>query len=222
MLKRLYSRLAAYRQAEAAVAAIEFAIIMPLLVLFMLAGAEAARFIYISRSLTNLAYSLATRTAERTTPYNFNDVVFDYYSTVVTMPFLLGDSASRGTQWNYDVAITLSSIIFTPTKAGCTSNCTYTAKVAWSVNSPIAGQRSCTVPPTAVADTATTTLTTLPQDIYASGSIIVADVVYAYTPIFGSKLIPAVSIRRSYFMQPRYLFPVPYTPAGFDVAYTCS
>ncbi|WP_158809143.1 TadE/TadG family type IV pilus assembly protein [Beijerinckia sp. L45] len=203
-------------------AALEFAIIMPILVLFMLAGAEAARFIYMSRSITNLAYSLATRVAERTTAYNFNDAVFDYYSTVVTTPFLLGDSASRGTQWNFDVALTMSSIIFTPTKAGCTSNCAYTAKVAWSVNSPIAGQRSCTVPPTAQADTVTTTLTTLPQDIYAAGSIIVADVVYAYTPIFGSKLIPAVTIRRSYFMQPRYQFPVPYTSSGFDAAYVCS
>jgi Flp pilus assembly protein TadG len=221
-MRLIRNRLAVFRHDESALAAIEFAMIMPILVLFMLAGAEAARFIYIQRSITNLAYSLATRVAERTTAYNFNDAVFDYYSTVVSTPFLLGDAASRGTQWNYDVALTASSIVFTPTKAGCTSNCTYTGKVAWSVNSPIGGQRSCTVAPTPVADTATTTQTTLPQDIFASGSIIVADVVYNYTPMFGSKLIPAVTIRRSYFMQPRYQFPIPYASAGFDVGYTCS
>ena len=222
MLARLHRRLIGFARARSAIAALEFAIILPVLVVFMLGGAETARFIYISRSMTNLAYSLATRIAERTTAYNFNDVVFDYYSTVVTTPFLLGDAASRGTQWNYDVALTTSSVIFTPVPATCTSNCTYKAKVAWSVNSPIAGQRSCTVAPTSQADSITTTLSTLPQDIYASGSVIVADVSYSYTPIFGSRVIPAVTIRRSYFMQPRYQFPIPYTAVGFDNGYVCS
>ena len=226
MIKMLFSRrslqiLRKFARARSAVAALEFAIIMPVLVIFMLGGAEVARFVYVSRTMTNLANSLATLVAERTTALNFNDIVFDFYSTVVTSPFLLSDAASRGTTWNYDVALTMSSVIFTPTKSGCTSGCTYTGQVAWSVNSPIAAQRSCTVAPVPAADTAPPSLATLPKDAFTAGSMIVADVVYNYTPIFGSGIFSNFTIRRSFYLQPRYQTSISYTTSGFDIGYTC-
>lgn len=222
ILRRPSSIFRRFVRARSAVAALEFALVMPVLVIFMMGGAEVARFIYISRSMTNLANSLATLVAERTTALNFNDIVFDYYSTVVTSPFLLADAASRGTSWNYDVALTISSVIFSPTKSGCTSGCTYTGKVAWSVNSPIAAQRSCTVAPVPAADTASPSLSSLPQDAFTAGSLIVADIVYNYTPMFGSGFLSNFTIRRSFYLQPRYLTSIPYNTSGFDVGYTCN
>ena len=219
---RRFGRLVAgFGSSRSALAAVEFAMIMPVLIVLMLGGTEIARFLTISRSVTNLANSLATLVSERTTTFNYNDAVFDFYSALTTSPFLLKDAARRGTVWTYDVAITLSSVIFTPTVSSCTQSCTYTAKVAWSVNSPIAGQRSCSTAPTSATDTAAPSLTALPQDAYTSGSVIVADVIYTYTPIFGSQFLGTMVIRKSFYIQPRYLFPVTYTAAGFDNGYVC-
>lgn len=215
----------AFAAARSAVAAVEFAVIMPLLIIVVLGGAELARYIVICRTLTNLSSSLASMVAARTTPFNFNDAVFDYYSAFVTMPFLLGDAASRGVPWNFDVGMTVSSVVFTPTQAGCTSNCTYNAKVAWSVNSPIAVMRSCAIAPTAVSDSSAPNMTTLPQDVFTAGSVIVADVAYVYTPMFGSRFIQPVVLARSFYMQPRYMSSIPYQTGSNgavpDYGYVC-
>jgi hypothetical protein len=47
-------------------------------------------------------------------------------------------------------------------------------------------KRTCGVLLTSVPDTAAPSKTTLPADVFGPGSLIVVDIVYNYTPIFGS------------------------------------
>jgi len=198
----------ALNKSKSAIAAVEFALIMPMLVLFMLAGAETARYVNISRQLTEFTYSAASLIAERTTNVTIYDIIFGQTSVVVTFPDILSDAARKNTVWSSDMQYTASSVLFTPTVTGCTSSCTYTAKVGWTFGT---NPRPCNTSLTAVSDTASPSPSTLPADIFSSGSIIVIDLIYTYTPIFGAKFVPSIQMKRSAYLQPRYLSSVSYT-----------
>jgi hypothetical protein len=178
----------------------------------MLAGFESVRYIDISRQMTYLASSMATMITERTSAVNGNDVYFAFNSALVTFPQVLNDPARSGTAWNQYLSLTLSSVVFTPTIPGCTSGCTYVASVAWSLGTISA--RSCSIPPIATSDTSLPSYTTLPQDVFTAGSVIVADVVYPFVPLLATRFMPSITLRRSVYLQPRYLTNVPMNNTG--------
>jgi Flp pilus assembly protein TadG len=211
--RRLVGILSRFRTAKTAIAAVEFAVIMPMLVLFIVGGAELARYINTTRKLTNLAESLANLMAERTTAIAYDDLMFNFNSTLVTFPQVLRDAANNGVGWNADISVTLSSIKFTPTVTGCTASCTYKASVIWTAGS--LARRSCTVAPLSAPDTATPSLLTLPADVFTSGTIVVADVSFTYQPLFGGRFFPASTVlRRSVYLQPRYLTEIDFDPSA--------
>ena len=196
---------------QSAIAAVEFAIVMPVLILFMLAAAEATKYINTSRQITNLANSIALLAAEQTSNIGYNDASFIFNSTMITFPSILQDSAKKGIIWYNDIQLTLSSVVFYPTVFGCTSSCTYNAKVAWSINTPTAATRSCILPPTKAATGSAPSLASLPTDVFQAGSLIVADVIYQYQPSFGSMFVPPLTMKRSIYLQPRYQSQVGFT-----------
>jgi Flp pilus assembly protein TadG len=199
-----------------AVAAIEFAFMMPVLILFMLAGVETVRYVNTSRQLTEFVYSAASLIAERTSNITLNDIIFGKTSVVVTFPGILSDAARKNTVWSTDMQYTASSIVFTPTINGCTSNCTYNAKVAWTFG---ANPRPCNVSLTSVSDSASPSPSSLPADVFTSGSIIVVDLIYTYTPIFGAQFVPIIQMKRSAYLQPRYLTSISYTNSTGNPAF---
>ncbi|MGD0634279.1 MAG: TadE family protein [Beijerinckiaceae bacterium] len=219
----LQQKIAAFAAARNAIAAVEFAIIFPVLVIFMLGGGEAARFVNASRQLTNLAYSEANLVAERPVGYatmTSNDIIFVQQATPVIFPEILKDAARQSTTWSADqnFLFTISSVIFTPTVTGCTSSCTYKGAVAWSLyqgglsTATVASKlRSCSVAPVSAPDSQEPSLTTLPTDVFTSGSLIVVDLAYTYTPVFGSSFFHSVTLHRSAYLQPRYLPHINYS-----------
>lgn len=223
ILSRAARRAAGFAKADQAIAAVEFGIIMPVLILFTLGAGEASRYVNVTRQLTSLAYAEANLVAERPTgsaAMTANDILFVEYATPVNFPAILPDAIRNGysgsTGWMKDIGFTISSVVFTATPTGCTSGCTYVGNVAWSVadtNSAAVTsvKRSCVVPPTAASDTAEPSATTLPSDVFTSGSLIVVDLVYKFKPVFGSAFFPTVTLRRSAYVQPRYLTSVLYS-----------
>jgi Flp pilus assembly protein TadG len=219
----LREKVTAFAAAKAAVAAVEFAVIMPMLLILMLGGGEAARYVNVSRQLTNLAYSEANLVASRpatSASMTANDITFVQQATPVVFPQILKDAVRKGTAWSadQDFLFTISSVVFTPTPASCTSSCTYKGAVAWSLyqggltTAAVATKvRSCSVAPVSASDTAAPSLTTLPADVFTSGSLIVVDLAYTYTPVFGSSFFHAVTLHRSAYLQPRYLSSVAYS-----------
>jgi hypothetical protein len=99
--------------------------------------------------------------------------------------------------------MTISSVSFTPTVAGCTTKCTYTPSIVWSLGTNVT--RSCKVPPVSTSDNSNPSMTTLPADVFTANSLIVVDLVYPFVPLFGTKYIPPIAIKRSAYLQPRYL-----------------
>jgi Flp pilus assembly protein TadG len=201
--KALVAAFRFFTQSTSAVTAIEFALVSPILMILLLGGADLVRYINMARQLTYLANSIATMIAERTTALGSNDATFAFNSALVTFPQVLSDPARHSVAWNTYLSMTLSSIAFTPTVNGCTSGCTYTAAVKWSVGT--VSTRSCSVAPLKTPDSTRPSLTTLPQDIYTSGTVIVADVSYPFVPMVGNSFLPSVTLRRSVYLQPRYL-----------------
>ncbi|WP_158811262.1 TadE/TadG family type IV pilus assembly protein [Beijerinckia sp. L45] len=211
-IQTLRSKLGKFASETSAIAAVEFAIVMPMLIILIVGGAETARFITTSRKITNLSSSMAALLAERTTAVALNDLMFTFNSTLVTFPQILKDAAANGVPWQYDIGVTLSSIRFTPTVAGCASGCTYKASVIWSAGST--GQRSCIVPPSSTPDATSPSLSTLPQDVFTSGTIVVADVSFTYRPVFGSRFVPTAVLKRSVYLQPRYIGEIDFDASG--------
>ena len=192
------------------VAMLEFTLVTPFLIALMFGSFELTRYINTTRQITNLADSVAQLFAQNTTgSINDTDLHFAIDSTMVTFPNVLGDAHKQGIYWWQDITVAMSSVLFSPTVAGCTSNCTYNAKVMWTT-----GSRPCSTNLTPAADTAAPSSTTLPTDAFGPGSMIVVDVVYNYRPIVATSLFSVKTVSRSTYIQPRYVSSVKYVAGG--------
>ncbi|MGH6811044.1 MAG: TadE/TadG family type IV pilus assembly protein [Methylocella sp.] len=190
-------------RARQAISAIEFALVLPFLVVLMLGSAEAARLIIFARNVTQVATtSVEMLTQNGTGKINYVDLHFAIDSTMVIFPQILQDAAQKKITWGNDISISMASVVFTPNPLSCTSNCSYTANVVWN-SGP--NKRTCGVALTAVPDTSAPSKTTLPADVFGPGSLIVVDIVFNYTPIFGLGLFGTIPIARSAYIAPRYV-----------------
>jgi Flp pilus assembly protein TadG len=213
---KLYRRAKEFCRARQAIAATEFALVLPLLVMLMLGSVEVARVIIAARNVTAVATTASEMLSEGTRPVQYGDLHFASESTMVIFPQILQDAAQKGISWKNDISISIAGVLFTGLPAGCTTSCTsYTANVVWN-SGP--NKRTCGVLLTSAADTAAPSKTTLPADVFPvvpspGASLLVVDIVYNYTPIFGSiftalfgsPLFGTIPIARSAYLAPRYV-----------------
>jgi Flp pilus assembly protein TadG len=191
---KLYRRAKEFWRARQAIAATEFALVLPLLVILMLGSVEAARLIVSARKVTLVATTTVEMlTQNGTGKINYVDLHFATDSTMVIFPQILQDAAQKGISWKNDISVSMASVVFTPNPSTCTSNCSYNANVVWN-SGP--NKRTCGVLLVSATDTATPSNTKLPADVFGPGSIIVVDVLFNYTPIFGLGLFGTIPIAR--------------------------
>ena len=194
-------------------AAVEFALILPVMLAFIFGGYETVRAITCARRLTILANAIVQQVTSNTTGTILNTDAHFYYNTaMVVFPQSMKDAARYNNYWWQDVNVAISSIAFTTV---CTLSCTYVPNVIWSVNS----SRSCVIPPTPASNTAAPSMTTLPIDIYGPGSLIVVDVTYNFHTIFSGNFLGSylsnlntLVFRKSAYAQPRYVSTIKYNP----------
>jgi len=182
-------------------ATLEFAIAFPVLILMLLSSVDVANLVTDSRRLQTVANTvgqLVSTTSSGSVTYA--DLQSAASSAVVLFPAVLSQSYVGSEAWTSVISISISSIVFIKTNPLCTSNCSYTARVAWSGGSV---PRPCGVNLAPASDSAAPSPTTLPQDVFGPGSLIVADVVYTYTPTFLT--IASTTFRKSSFIAPRYV-----------------
>ncbi len=200
--------------ARQAIAAVEFALVLPLLVILMLGSVEAARLITFARRVTLVATTaIEMLTQNGTGTVNYVDLHFAVDSTMVIFPQILQDAAQKHVSWGNDIGVSIASVTFTPNPSTCTSNCSYVANVVWN-SGP--NKRTCGVPLISAPDTASPSKTTLPADVFGPGSLIVVDIVFSYTPIFGFGLFGTVPIARSAYLSPRYVPLIKYAVVSGD------
>ena len=216
-----------------AASVIEFALILPVLLILMLGGIQLVTYIDASRKVGLIAQSISQMISQAMPPSGSTvatvtaaDLHFSYDSTLVLFPYLLKDAPRQGLQWWQDIAITYAAVAFTQTSSNCTGgdlSACYTAAVAWTSSGTTGGNyRPCKVPQLPAADTTPPNRTTLPRSVFGPGSIVAVDVVFNFRPTFGARFIPAVRIARSMYVQPRYATLVNFDPAGNDgIAVKC-
>ncbi|WP_158747598.1 TadE/TadG family type IV pilus assembly protein [Acidisphaera sp. L21] len=189
-----------------ALAGLEFALVAPVLVLVLLAMVDLSRAFIMGRRLTVAAASVATiASTEAVATASLSTLTGQQAFAATTAPFAVFPLwLANQLSVNGSFAITLSEVNFTPTPKGCTTGCTYTAAVAWSVANP-SGQptlRACG----AVAsqpDGSNPSLTALPASAFGATAVLVADISQVYVPLFTSVFVGSFTMQRSAYVSPR-------------------
>jgi Flp pilus assembly pilin Flp len=209
-------------RAQTGVAAIEFALLLPLLILIMLGSFELQRYLRIERQLTLTAENIAAMVAQRQSIEN--DVLnLDYDIAYHTFPAARDEPPKL---WWHVLVHQISGVIFTPTVAGCTKNCTYAANLTWNWPTYDTGfglgalRRQCG-PITPTPDSAQPTGATLPASMFGPGSMIAVDLRYEFKPLFGSMFMPTIILSRRGYANARFASPYLKIVAGGSSLLRC-
>ncbi len=219
---------------EGGVSIIEFALILPALLILMLGGFQLILFVEASRRVSSVGNSISQMITQIAPPPGSSvatakqsDVRFAYDATMVLFPYLLQDSKRKNIAWDQNISINVASIQFTkqlPTcPAGTDMSVCYKANVVWTSTGSFGGKyRPCNQQQMAADDTATPTRTTLPRSLFGPGSVIAVDISFTFIPTFGAQLLPTIEITRSAFLQPRYADSIGLeTTSNSGLASTC-
>lgn len=206
-MRKFVAAFTGFIRAQNGVAALEFALLLPLLLIMLLGSVELQRYMRMDRQLSlaseNIAASIAQRQASDPRALHFE---FD------ALPHLFPPSLDGPLPWYSMVVHQFTNIAFKPSVAGCTQNCTYTANVAWvwPYYDTAFGvgnlKRNCgTLSPEAPG--ASPSGATIPAAMFGPGSIVVVDLGYQYKPLFGSALLPPVNLFKQGYANARFASP---------------
>ena len=191
-------------------AAVEFALILPLMITMYLGCAELSQGLEVTRKATIVASSLADLISEQSSGVTLTN-------TVATDAFAAA-SAIISPYPTSTLKMTLSSVEFVTNAHSSTG---FDAKVRWTTAYNGGTPRPCQIM-TPVANSATPTPTTIPTGIYpssgsAAATAIVADATYIYTPTFGGSVLAwsssatSITFNHSAYMRPRNEYSVAYS-----------
>jgi Flp pilus assembly protein TadG len=183
-----------------ATAAVEFSMVLPVMLLAYLGSVEVGGGVTADRKLSNLSLTLANLTARANGALQDSD-----------MNGFFNASASVLVPYDYTkVGMVVSSIVFdgsSPPKAF----------VVWSSTSG-PGATALTV---SCNNNLSTTL--VPNNIRtANGSVILAQATYPYKPVIGYVVTGTITLNESNFMVPRNLTAVPRTNSSGQTYTNCS
>jgi Flp pilus assembly protein TadG len=197
-----------------ATSAVEFALVLPLFLLILLGSVEFNRYFRFARHLATAADTVGSMMAQRIGPLGATDAEMDFNSSYEVFREA-AQSAATSASWANYMGHQITQVVFKPTVATCTSGCTYVANVAWvwPTNYVLLGSlaRVCGTLLGAVAGTAPSGAS-IPQNLFGPGSMIVVDLTYDYTPLFGSRFLSPMRIVKQAFYAPR--FASPYISSG--------
>lgn len=202
---RLISRFGRDRRG---VSAIEFAVCAPPVILMLFAGVDVARYSLAARAVERATSTVAQMMSVNTLgSASVDDVHFYGSSAFATFPGVLSDSAARGIAWDADLGIAVSSVNVAVADTGAA-----TATLGWSVGP---GRRSCGTL-YAAADGAAPSPTTVATDALVKGSVIVVDARYAFRSLFAARVLPSLTVARTFYVRPRYVPTVALTGSASD------
>lgn len=210
-----------FRDDRQAISAVEFALILPVVLFIALASVDVVLFMKSSHKVQLAASTMGELVAGNDTGKITQaglDTVFQ--SQLVVFPEVMQVAQDRN-MWVWDTILSSISGVTFKASSGCASNgnCTYTPYVAWT-----SGQnRPCGTPLTPTSSSAPPSPGTLPQDTFGPGFLIVVDTMFDYRPLFASSVIGTVRIKYSYYVAPRYVPSIAYdSSAGSSFSKACT
>jgi Flp pilus assembly protein TadG len=197
------------------VAGLEFALVSPVLFTLLLGTIDLSDGLVTARRMAVAAGAVAqtgTVGAAQNKALNVLTDMQAWQATTAAFALFPGWTTKAAA---HNFAITLSAVNFTAAPLGCTQNCTYTAKVAWSVSNPLGAPqlRACGTL-TKVPNTTPTSYATLPTGDFGPTSLLVADISATFTPNFFGFLIGDIPMMQSVYISPRVDNGIALLPAG--------
>ena len=208
--------------ARGALAGVEFALILPLL-LAMLAGlADLSLAIITARRLTSAAADVAlTASTMAVQASNLNALSGTQAWQATTAPFAVFPAWRSVNTGDKGFSITLSAVDFAATPRGCTTQCAgYAASTRWSVGNP-AGQIMLRPCGALAAGDGADGMATLPKGVFGATSPTSSDVATVFVPLFTGVFVGPVAMLRSAYIPPRVNNGVQLTSAGPGQSVVC-
>jgi Flp pilus assembly protein TadG len=193
----ILSRAKSFGANRSAVAAMEFALVLPMLLAAGLGGGEVMRYLLIQKQVGKAAETVAMMVAALDTPFKGTDESFIFDAMQIVVPFAQRDATDRSVAWRNVINVGMGVVRFDKVNPACVSDCDTLPTTVWRT-----ALRSCgALPFTANGD-----FGSVPSALQRSlGSLVVADVSYTYQSWFGTRFVPPMTITRSSFQQPRYV-----------------
>ena len=202
------------RSEQDGVAAVEFALILPLMLTLYIGTAEISNTLMASRKETLVARTLSDLVAQQQSGVTITDADLDSIFSAATAIMAPFDGSI--------LKMTLTSVEFVA-NAGAASGTGFDAKPRWTAIRNSGAKRPCSIL-TKSANTASPSAGTMPQGIYQAGSVIVADTSYTYVPAFGGTFMNfstgGITFTHTTYMRPRNTSLISYNPTSVPATST--
>ena len=211
-------------RARDGLAALEFALLLPMMISLLLATTDIALATITSRRLNSAVQSVAEVGSALAVHQNSQNTLTALQANLAANTIFGIFPTWKASSAIGTFAVTISGVAFTAVPAGCQNNCTYTAQVTWSSANPYGVQelRACGAL-AAVPNTQAMSPTTLPQGVFGPTALVVADVDYTYKPVFFGFVMGNIRMRHSGYMPPRIGNGIIFVPAvGATNAIACA
>lgn len=188
------------------IAAVEFALLAPILLIIIAGAAELSSAITSSNRATFVADAIGEMVSRASPGPALTDGDLKNFAIAGALinPDIARYARQTGSSLDTAFKVTISSVAFTKKMPLCVLACEYDADVVFSY-AMNAAKRACgqkLVPSAAASND----LTTLPQELYRPGSLVVVDVVITHRPLvfgFAKYLDGDITFNRSSYFRPR-------------------
>jgi len=199
---------------QAAVAAIEFSLLVPVFAFALFGEFEVYRYVMMAQRVQIAAESAAQIFADTSKDTSGRastpgdgvldgwDLNFVLGSPIYLYPDVFEDPrANNGGNWTYVINVQAAGIRMIQQSDG-----SYLPKTDWHSNVDFTGNtphRACDTVYNIVADSAPPSYTSLPADVVGPNGIIVIDIQASFQFYFLGGILPQIPINRSVYMAPR-------------------
>lgn len=224
-LLRYLCRPNAFARSQSGVSAVEFAMILPAMLVLLLGTVETGNFLKQTRNLNLTVDSIGQMVSRTDVTLTASDAQFIRDSAMVSFPEALSQAKTLGVDWTSYLKIGISGILFTQRPATCvTGHCQYYANAWWTAGhsdvrkvcgtdaaSAVAGTSGSIF---SAADGASPTTDHLPMNIYGPHQMIAVVASIPYAPLFGSTILPSLTLTRGAYFLPRNAGTIGYSTSG--------
>jgi Flp pilus assembly protein TadG len=186
-----------FRRDAKGLAALEFALILPVLITMLFGMGELSLAVVCRTTITQVASTVADLVAQESTPTSSDLSNVYYAANTILYPYYPNLSASKPT-------IRITSVIY-----DTTTNSTTVGKVAWTCTQSGSG----TLSPASRAVNSTVELKTpegVAKELLSAGSsVLMAEVAYSYSSPTTKLLAAPINMRDSFYTKPRRVAQIP-------------
>ena len=208
MLRRFQqiARLAGrFQRDRGGVAAIEFALIAPVLLLLTGGAVELGGAITAGNRATYVAETIGQVIGQTQTTFGENDLKAILRTASIVDPDVIAYAKATGKTLDSAADVVVSSIVFKLQDSTCTSNCQYNASLVFS--EALSGiKRVCGALKPGTGDAPNL----LPANVYSANPVLEVKVTVHYRPIMTSILGSDVEYNRVMYFRPRYVDHINY------------